>query len=270
MASLRAMQEGLFSADPRKPWRADAAALASLSAARLGEAFQHGPQNPLARAGGQGLAAAPPRRRRRGPARTCSARRPGSAISTISGSRSATICRAPEMLRLLLHAFGPIWPGRLLLGGVPLGDCGRHRAVPGDGIRAVSQAQPMARLFADRAARRCRVHRHRHRRADRPRRIPQRRSVHRHRGHRRRATPSCRADALDPFAEEIVEWRALTIALLDRLAEQVRQLLGVAPSAFPLARVLEGGSWAAGREIAAERRPDGAPPLLIASDGTVF
>ena len=38
------------------------------------------------------------------------------------------------MLRLVLRAFGPIWPGRLSLGGVPLGDCGRHSAVPGDGL----------------------------------------------------------------------------------------------------------------------------------------
>jgi hypothetical protein len=75
---------------------------------------------------------------------------------------------------------------------------------------------------------------------------------------------------LDPFAEEIVEWRALTIALLDLLAERVRERLGLTSAEFPLARVLEGGSWAAGREIAAERRPDGAPPLRIASDGTVF
>jgi hypothetical protein len=75
---------------------------------------------------------------------------------------------------------------------------------------------------------------------------------------------------LDPFAEEVVEWRALTVALLDRLAVRVRERLGVDPAAFPLARVLEGGSWDAGREIAARRRPGGAPPLLIASDGTVF
>jgi hypothetical protein len=39
---------------------------------------------------------------------------------------------------------------------------------------------------------------------------------------------------------------------------------------LPLAKVLEGGTWAAGRRIAAETRPGGGPPLTIASDGTVF
>jgi hypothetical protein len=39
---------------------------------------------------------------------------------------------------------------------------------------------------------------------------------------------------------------------------------------MPLACVLEGGTWAAGRKIASELRPDGGPPLNILSDGTVF
>jgi hypothetical protein len=34
--------------------------------------------------------------------------------------------------------------------------------------------------------------------------------------------------------------------------------------------MLEGGSWAAGRELAFARRPDGSPPLTIVSDGTLF
>ena len=38
----------------------------------------------------------------------------------------------------------------------------------------------------------------------------------------------------------------------------------------PLASVLEGGTWAAGRRIAADLRPGGGPPLTIVSDGTVF
>ena len=68
----------------------------------------------------------------------------------------------------------------------------------------------------------------------------------------------------------IVEWRALTVIGLDRLAERIREKLGVDAAALPLARVLEGGTWTAGRKIAAERRPGGAPPLNIVSDGTVF
>src|SRR6185437_7588848 len=58
----------------------------------------------------------------------------------------------------------------------------------------------------------------------------------------------------------IVAWRAMTVALLDRMAPKVRALLGVTEADFPLARMLEGGSWAAGRRIAAERRPGGGPP----------
>ena len=68
----------------------------------------------------------------------------------------------------------------------------------------------------------------------------------------------------------IVAWRAMTVALLDRLAPKVRDLLGVQANDFPLARMLEGGTWAAGRRIAAERRPGGGPPFDIISDGTVF
>jgi hypothetical protein len=69
--------------------------------------------------------------------------------------------------------------------------------------------------------------------------------------------------------EFVVEWRALTVALLDELAEQVRERLGRSAAELPLACILEGGTWAAGREIAQERR-GGAPPLLVESDGTVF
>jgi hypothetical protein len=60
------------------------------------------------------------------------------------------------------------------------------------------------------------------------------------------------------------------VALLDVLADAVRQELGVDRGAFPLAKVLEGGTWSAGRRIAAERRSDGSPPIRVRSDGTVF
>lgn len=69
--------------------------------------------------------------------------------------------------------------------------------------------------------------------------------------------------------EFIVEWRALTVALLDELAPRVRRSLGLDADELPLACILEGGSWAAGR-VLAQRLRDGAPPLRIESDGTVF
>jgi hypothetical protein len=73
-----------------------------------------------------------------------------------------------------------------------------------------------------------------------------------------------------PQDDFIIEWRALTVSLLDELAVMVRQRLGQTPQQMPLACVLEGGTWAAGREIAAELRANGAPPLRIESDGTIF
>ena len=58
--------------------------------------------------------------------------------------------------------------------------------------------------------------------------------------------------------------------MLDRVAAGVRQVLHRDAQQLPLARVLEGGTWAAGRRLALARRTDGAPPLQIISDGTVF
>ena len=71
-------------------------------------------------------------------------------------------------------------------------------------------------------------------------------------------------------SEVVVEWRALTVALLDRLAPLVWERLGLADAAPPLVKMLEGGTWSAGRRIAAERRPGGGPPIEVVSDGTVF
>jgi hypothetical protein len=268
VASLRAMGEGLFSSDRARPWRADAAALAGLSADRLGAALQHGPRNPLA--GIEGRAAL--------------LRRLGEVIADTPEvfGRPARLghlydhwlphregLAAPEMLSLVLRSLGPIWPGRLTLGGVPLGDCGRHYAVPGDGLVPLhklsqwltySLVEPLVEagfrisgldgltglaeyrnggLFLDGGV-----------------------LVPRDEGMAFRR--------LDALGEEVVEWRALTVALLDRLAPLVRARLGKSADEFPLACMLEGGTWAAGRELAAELRQDGGPPLTVVSDGTVF
>jgi len=268
VASLRAMRQGLFSADRARPWRVDAEALAGLTSDRLGVTLQHGPNNALAglegraallRKLGQVIADAPELFGR--PAR------PGNLYDYWLPSGAALA--APEMLRLVLRALGPIWPGRLNLDGVSLGDCGRHPAVPKDGLVPLhklsqwlvySLVEPLVEagftvsaldgmtglaeyrnggLFLDGGA-----------------------LIPRDAGIAKRP--------LDPLSEEIVEWRALTVALLDRLAPLVRARLGKSEAEFPLPCMLEGGTWAAGRELAAELRQDGGPPLAIVSDGTFF
>jgi hypothetical protein len=168
-----------------------------------------------------------------------------------------------------LEALGPIWPGRLSLAGVPLGDCGRHPAVPGNRLvpfHKLSQWLAYS-LFEPLDAAGLRV-------TD----IDGLTGLAEYRngglfidcGVIEPVHPDLLRCPLDPQSEPAVEWRALTVALLDCLAISVRERLGRSPQEFPLACVLEGGTWAAGREIAFERRPDGSAPISILSDGTLF
>jgi hypothetical protein len=268
VASLRAMQAGIFSADPSNPWRADAEALLKITPQKLAGALQHTARNELVGLEGRAMMM-----RRLGEA--CAASPALFGVPARLGglydhwSARGEALPAADMLVTLLQAFGTVWSGRIGLAGVPLGDCGRHSAVPGDGIvpfhklcqwLAYSLVEPLEEtglrvigldgltglaeyrnggLFLD-----CGV-------------IEPR-------------DPSLLHRPLDALSEPVVEWRALTVTLLDRLAILVRGRLGKSAAEFPLAKVLEGGSWAAGREIAFERRKDGSPPLTIVSDGTLF
>jgi hypothetical protein len=73
-----------------------------------------------------------------------------------------------------------------------------------------------------------------------------------------------------PSCELVVEWRALTVVLMDELLVPVRQRLGLGAE-FALPHLLQGGTWSAGRDIArALRPPDGPPPFPLIADGTVF
>ncbi|MBE9031174.1 DUF1688 family protein [filamentous cyanobacterium LEGE 11480] len=73
-----------------------------------------------------------------------------------------------------------------------------------------------------------------------------------------------------PGATVMVEWRGLTIHLLDQVADRLRQRWQMDATQLPLAKVLQGGTWSAGRMIAAKLRSDGGPPIRLKSDGTVF
>jgi hypothetical protein len=67
----------------------------------------------------------------------------------------------------------------------------------------------------------------------------------------------------------IVEWRAMTLVLVDKLYSLILERMdGVH---LTMAQLLEAGTWKSGREVAARRRPTTkSSPILIKSDGTVF
>jgi hypothetical protein len=193
----------------------------------------------------------------------------------VASARDGSIS-AGFLLATLLRALGPIWPSRLMLEGVPLGDCWEHPAArandqtdPTDGLvpfhkltqwLAYSLLEPLEEAGLEVTG------------LDQLTGLPEYRN----------GGLFLDMGVIVPLEEDflqrshavddegIVEWRALTVIGLDRIAIAVREILGVTVQAFPLARVLEGGTWAAGRRIAAERRAGGAPPVSVASDGTVF
>lgn len=74
----------------------------------------------------------------------------------------------------------------------------------------------------------------------------------------------------DAGSELVVEWRALTICLLDLLWDEIRTKMNKTKEQLPLARILQGGTWAAGRVVAGQAREDRSPPIQVRSDGTVF
>ena len=249
VASLHMFAHGAFSRDPKgDPLRVDAERLAALTPADIAVGFQVRAHNPmtglegraelLRKLGGIGLA------------------RPGALFDIVA---TASDVKAASILAAVLDKLSPIWP-------LPMGDVWPHAAIglvpfhklsqwlsyslvepfEGAGLRVVELDQltglPEYRnggLLVDAGALR----------------------------------PKQRALLEKTFAvgdEPIVEWRALTVALLDRVAQHVRGHLGLDAARLPLVKVLEAGTWFAGRKLAAERRPNGGPPIAIASDGTVF
>src|SRR5205809_506557 len=55
--------------------------------------------------------------------------RPGGLFDEMAARAEAGRLAAATILEVLLQRLGPIWPGRLQLDGVALGDCWRHQAL---------------------------------------------------------------------------------------------------------------------------------------------
>lgn len=269
LASLALFASGRLSADPAQPLRSDAEALATLTAADLAQAFQASDDNPLV--GLEGRAALLARlgalMQREGqwfgtPGRL------GNLVDVWAARAVEGRIPAAEILATLLAALGPMWPGRVVVDGVPLGDTWPHPAATGGLVPfhkltqwlAYSLLEPLAEAGIEVTD------------LDALTGLPEYRNggLLLDLGLLEAKDPTFHTRRLAVDEPAVVEWRALTVVALDRLAAPVRELLGVGAAEFPLARLLEGGTWAAGRKIAAERRPGGAPPVDVASDGTVF
>lgn len=275
VASLHAFAAGLFSSDPADPLRVDADALAALDGAKLGRAFQHAPDNPLEGLEGRAalmrnLGAA----LRRAPALFGGAPpRPGGLFDHLRAQAGPGGLPAAAILAVLLEGLAPVWPARLSLEGENLGDVWHHPLAAPEGpapglvpFHKLSQwlSYSLAEVLEEAGLPVTGL--------DALTGLPEYRNggLLLDLGVLALRDPALARQTLPAGHPAIVEWRALTVALLDRLAELVRARLGLDAAALPLARVLEGGSWAAGRRIARAMRADGAPPLTLASDGTVF
>jgi hypothetical protein len=177
------------------------------------------------------------------------------------------------ILEVLLDAFGPLWRNRPSLAGVPLGDCWPHPALTGE--RPESGYAPLHKLSQWLSYSLIEpLESHGIAVSD----LHQLTGLAEYRNGgllvdmgvlnpRDPAAATRIYQVADPF---VVGWRALTVALLDELAPLICSRLGLAPDRVPLGCVLEGGTWAAGRDIARRTRDGGGPPFQIHSDGTVF
>lgn len=269
LASLDMFAAGLFSSDPARPLRVDTAALKRLDPARLAAGFQAGPANPLLAVEGRAalLNRLGEELERQGMSR------PGDLFDRFFAAAETGTLRAGHMLGEVLVCFGSIWPSRLTLAGIALGDTWRHPLIAPDATTAglvpfhkLSQWLTYSLIEPLQWAGIAVID------IDELTGLPEYRNggLFLDMGVIALKDEADAGRAHEAGSTLVVEWRALTVALLDEIGDLIRKRLGRTREELPLARVLEGGTWAAGRRIAAERRQGGGPPLTIISDGTVF
>jgi hypothetical protein len=276
LASFRWFESGALADDAHDPFRADAAALRRVEIPTLRGAFQVSESNQLL--GLEGRATLLNRlgavvESRPDLFAIADSPRPGGLFDALRAQSSNGRLPAATLLETVLEALGPIWQDRPRLGGISLGDCWPHPALIGDNpedgyapLHKLSQwltyslIEPLQHAGIS---------------------VTQLDGLtglaeYRNGGllvdmnilkPRESGALSKTYAVADAF---VVGWRSLTVAVLDRLAPLVAAQLGLTPERFPLASALEGGTWAAGRLIARQKRADGGPAFKVLSDGTVF
>lgn len=276
VASFDMFIGGAFSSRPEDPFRVDADVLLAFTPEDLASGFQVSAGNPLV--GLEGRAALLNRL-----GRTVATNpdifgrhddpRPGGLFDVIAATAEGDTIKATSILEALLNHLGTIWPGRIELGGIDLGDTWRHPLIDAsDATKGLVPFHKLSQWLSYSLIEPLEWAGYTVVDIDGLTGLPE----YRNGGLFIDADVLSLKDPADAGRSHtvdsalVVEWRALTVALLDRIAEPIRAKLGFKAETFPLAKVLEGGTWATGRRLAKERRQDASPPLTIISDGTVF
>lgn len=198
--------------------------------------------------------------------------RPGNLIDYLITQSQDNRLSVTTVFRAVLEGLGEIWSGRLSIAGINLGDVWQHSALPGEfydqlvPFHKLSQwltyslLEPLQDLGLEITD------------LDQMTGLPEYRNggLCLDLGLLQAKDETIYQQRFQPSAEAIVEWRALTVCLLDRIAARIREKLNLSETELPLVKVLQGGTWTAGRKIAKELRPGSIPPIQIESDGTVF
>lgn len=274
LASLSLYQNGVFSNNPTEPLRVDAQRLLAFNEEALLKGFQVSETNPLE--GVKGRVALLNRLGRTINQKTeyfGTQGRLGDFYSYVSLLKINNSLTAEKIFQSVLNGFSDVWPVRLLFHGISLGDVWTHKALKTD--TQGSEYIPFHKLSQWLTYSLIEPLEHsgiKVTHLDNLTGLPEYRN-----GGLLIDTELLQVknknlllEPQDPGSEAIVEWRALTVALLDELAELIRKQLHKDAKSLPLAKILQGGTWEAGRQIAKIKRAQGTPPIQIISDGTVF
>ena len=275
-ASISLFFDGLAQFDSDKGWLIGADDLFRLDRATLAEIFQHSPDNPLLGLEGRlellhGLA----RVLQSNSTDQSYYSRPGGIVDEcLERVKNRTkLIDIGDVLSIVLNRFGAMWPSGYRLDGINLGDCGYHSLLASDDpLSGIVPFHKLSQWLTYSLVEPLQWAGFEITNLDSMTGLPEYRNggLFIDTGVFQVLDESILQDRLTLDSEAVVEWRALTVFLLDRLAHSLRGKLGLNEAQLPLGAVLQGGSWAAGRRIAEQRRTDAAPPLNLAIDGTIF